>query len=238
MLIKPWVKMPTKWILEGRLTKHFTWSTSGTVNRSNAIAALQLWICLITRSNEYPAHGDEDIECYSDATYNALMTSTGLSRALVAKGLRALEALNLIEIERNGRTNRYRFVEYNSARDWCKLPARALYVGRSSEQSIRPFQHFQKRSIVELDALKMYLYLAAVRPNTDKFSKATYETIHTKLGIIEKRINRTNSFLITSGLLQDVRRLLPDGEKKNRPNGYFLAGFSDLFVGLKRKEES
>jgi len=228
MRIKPWVKMPSHWILNGSMATDFNWAASGRASRSAAIAALQIFVGLVTQSEE--SEEDGSIVLVAEGTYTSLIERTGLSRALVASGLSALEDLQLIKIDRAARSNHYQFLGYDPSQRWCKLPTRALYGDSLGGKKIIPFGVFQKRSIYELDAMKMYLYFAAIRSNQNEYSQATFETIFKHTGVAEKRIPRANSLLITSKLLAKISQ----GEvkdKKKPPNSYFLLGYRDLFVG-------
>ncbi|MBS7676148.1 hypothetical protein KIN13_22415, partial [Vibrio cholerae] len=89
--------------------------------------------------------------------------------------------------------------------NWCKLPSRPLYIVLKNTQ-IEPFQMFQKRSVCELDALKLFLYFAFARDNKTMFTMASFETISEKTGVAEKRIPRANAFLINCGLLANLSR--------------------------------
>jgi len=228
--------MPSKWVLDGRMATEFTWGGQGPACRSAGIAALQLWVCLITHAEEHDVGEGSTPILSADLTYTALMEATGLSKALVSSGLSALKAVNLISSETVGRSNRYEFLEYNNKKDWCKLPARSLYYPISrSNRRIAPFQLFNKRSVCELDAMKMYLYFASVRPNGEQFSQAAFETIYQKTGVAEKRIPRANAFLLNAKLLANIVRNVSKMKVKN-PNQYFLLGYPDLFIGQKTED--
>lgn len=223
--------MPSQWVLDGRMATEFTWGGQGPACRSAGIAALQLWVCLITQAEEHHVEDGSKPILVAELTYTTLMEATGLSKALVSSGLGALKGINLINSETIGRANRYTILEYDGERDWCKLPARALYSPfYLSNRRIAPFQVFQKRSVCELDAMKMYLYFAAVRSNHEEFSQAAFETIYQKTGVAEKRIPRSNAFLLNAKLLANIVRN-PSQKKVKNPNQYFLLGYRDLFVG-------
>lgn len=230
---KPWARMPTAWIFDGRLATDFTWGSSGRANRSAATAGLMLWIALVTRANEYFGDASSSIPTALRVmlTYNALKELTGLSRSLISTGLSALEETGLIKIESIGRASRYELKDFNPMRGWCKLPSRALYT-RGKYKTIDAFKHFQKRTVCELDALKLYLYFAAIRQNQELFSQAKFATIQAHTGVPEKRIARAHSFLLATGLLAQISKEPPkNGEYF--PNHYYLLGYMDLFVGKK-----
>lgn len=226
MRVLPWVKTPAIWIREDGL-RDFGWSTSSLVSRSTAIAALQLYVALVTRAAEnYDA---DRIRLAVELTYNELMKVTGLSRQLVASGIAGLVAANLIAVEKLGRKSQYEIVGYTFDGNWFKLPARSLY--NPFRMVIPAFHMFQKRSVCELDALKMFLYFAFARDRTKPFSMCSFETICERTGVAEKRIPRANAFLLNCGLLANITRENVESRKIKEANKYFLSGHTDLFVG-------
>lgn len=229
MKILPWVRIPAIWIREGGL-RDFGWSANSTVSRSTAIAALQLYIALATRASE--DWTGPECRLMAELTYTELMEVTGLSRQLVALGLEGLVVAKRIEVEKKGRKCRYALLGYTSFGNWFKMPARSMY-NVLHEKHIQAFQMFQKRSVVELDALKLYLYFAFARDKVKPYSMAAFETICEKTGVAEKRIPRANAFLLNCGLLANLSRENVENRKVKEPNKYFLTGYRDLFIGQK-----
>ncbi|WP_228761505.1 DNA-binding protein [Pseudomonas sp. MPC6] len=229
MRLLPWVRMPAIWIKEGGL-RDFGWSNQAKASRSTAIAALQLYIALLTQAEEH--WRGNDCLLIAELTYTRLMEITDLSRQLVAAGLEGLVVTGRIKSEKDGRKCRYILVGYDSTGNWCKLPSRPLYNVLKNTQ-IEPFQMFQKRSVCELDALKLFLYFAFARDNKTMFTMASFETISEKTGVAEKRIPRANAFLINCGLLANLSREHSEDVKKKEPNKYFMRGYRELFTGQK-----
>lgn len=227
MRILPWVKMPALWIKAEGL-RDFGWANTSNVSRSSAIAALQLYIALMTVAEE--DWRTDGCKLVADITYSDLMRITNLSRQLVAAGLEGLVKAGRITSEKQGRKCRYLINGYDFSGNWCKLPARALYVPLK-QTLIEPFQLFQKRSVCELDALKLFLYFAFARDNKTPYTMASFETICEKTGVPEKRIPRANAFLINCGLLANLSREHSEDVKKKEPNKYFLRGYRELFIG-------
>jgi hypothetical protein len=235
MRLLPWIKMPAIWLRDGEL-EDFGWATKSLVSRSDAIAALQIYIAILTQSEE--AWSDEG-QCLltCELTYNRLMEITGLSRQLVAAGVAGLIRAERISACKVGRKNVYQINGYNRERDWCKLPSRSLY--HLSGKRILAFQMFQKRSRCELDALKMFLYYACARDNQTYYSMCSFETISEKTGVPERHIPRANAFLLSCGLLANLSREKSkvEGDTRKEPNKYYMAGHRELFVGQKAPAE-
>lgn len=227
MRLKPWVKMPARWVRSGHMAQSFTWSSPGSVKGSAAIAALQIWVVLATQAGE---EGGEEEQPTLEAglTYDSLMFAAGLSRKLVATGLAGLQEAGLLEVEKEGRSCRYHLQGFEKG-NWCKLPARALYA---PDKRVSAFQVFQKRSVCELHAMKLFLYYAAGRDNHTPYTMASFEKIHEHTGVPEKHIPRANAFLLNSRLLANIVRESSGKTKWKEPNKYFLSGYGDLFVGV------
>lgn len=218
-----WKPLPCDWVRDGRI-KALGWSSRARVSRAEATASLMVFLALVTHSDVREGNGrglPNHLEV--DLTYNALMVITGLSKALVSAGLKALEELGLIQTVREGRKNLY-LLEGFQAGSWVKLPSRALFQGRV----IEAFSVFTKRSKVELYALKLYLYLASARSAQLFYSMSTYMRIHEVTGIPMEDIARAISFLESCGLLARVERGQVEGSSKKDPNRYYLTGYRDL----------
>lgn len=134
-----WVKLPTQWIAAGGLRK-ITWR----VDRSAGTASLMVLIAL--------AHHADASTGQVRVTYDALEEATGLSRTLISRGLRLLEAINVIA-RIDGQRGAHRLVSFTEA-GWGKLPAKRMYAG----SEIALFRDFHLRSLTELNALKLFLW--------------------------------------------------------------------------------
>lgn len=211
MYISPWVKMNSRWILDGRLAD-LKWIDDSFGKPSDKLAALQMYIAI----SMFSTLGEATL------TYNRLAELTGLSRALISRGTKVLRLLELISLERVGRNNKYTiFYEKNGG--WCKLPARPLMM---KSNFIKAFSEIKLRNKSELHAIKLFLYFAAVRDNRTLYTMASFEKINKATAIPEKDITKARSLLVVWGMLVQV-----DTEKSgtiNEPNKYYLAGYRHL----------
>ena len=91
---------------------------------------------------------------------------------------------------------------------------------------ITPFRQLTLRSKLDLHALKLYRYFAAVRDNNRPYSMASHEVIHEKTGNPEGDIRRAHGLLTGVRLLAGVDREHKGViDKKNEPNKYYLRGY-------------
>lgn len=220
---KPWVQMPTDWIRFDHKLLSFTWASSEG-QRSVALAALELYvtICFFC-TRQTLGEGDEGhYELVADISYTALREYTGMSKALVSKGLQKLVLEGLIEIRQQGKRNLYALCGFTPDRGWCKLPARALIHENRSE--IVPFKNFTRRNKLELYALKMFLLLAANRDKSTPFAMSSYNTIEKDAGIPRNMVKKAQGFLISYGFLDKVDFDREEHSLQMAANKYYLAG--------------
>lgn len=208
-----WVKMPSHWINEGSLNRDFS---SNTI--SEDIAALKIYVCLclfadvIQRKNVpqktkdiFALHPPESIKEQFEAnlTYDQISESTSLSRLMVSNGLKKLVKTNLIE--KKGTTRKITYVIKGlTNRAWCKLPKKELI---KKDNVISVFSPFKQRYKHERDALKLFLYLLAVRTNSKQHVDLSRGKISIKTGIPTSELNSALSFLTGVGLLKNIKSL-------------------------------
>ena len=185
MVLRDWVRLPTRWIQDGGL-RSFRWTpTEG----SNHAAALMTLVAL--------AHRADDQTMSASVTYDQLTTSTTLSRAKVSAGLKVLEAQNIIARKTNGRSS-FQITDYDPTKDWGKLPAKRLY---SSSGQILFFKELGLRKPAELHALKLYLLFVARRERTSNLANISYDKIVEYAGIDRNRIKQALSLLAINGVV-------------------------------------
>ena len=180
----PWVMMPNEWINDGRL-KQFSWNRA---EGSNNVAALMVLAPML--------HHAERTSGLGRLTYDGLELAASLSRHKISAALSVLESREIIEREPQGRST-YQIVNYNPAFGWAKFPAFRLY----RDGTITFFEELNLRKRVELDALKLWYFLAARRDNDVNLAKATYDQIAEATGIARERIKSGMSLLAANGLI-------------------------------------
>lgn len=216
----PWYRAPSE-PLRAALPG-MRWQSEGELSAATSAAALMLYVALLFRAR-IETQEDGSSAMTAQATYDELETATGRPRAMVADGLRRLQLTGLVTPQ--GSAQRRSYLLTGPHEKWFKLPCRSVV----KDGVIRPFTTFSLRSKHELHALKLYLYLAAVRSNADPYTMASYETIHERTGIPERDIRRALALLISSGLLINIDREFSQALKVNEANKYYLTGHADLF---------
>lgn len=180
----PWVMMPSEWILEGGL-REFRWAAE---IGANNIAALVTLAPILH-------HADRE-SGIARLTYDNFELITSLSRTKIAAGLELLTGRQLIERDPEGRST-YKLSGFNPSIGWAKFPALRLYRGRH----ISFFYELNLRKRTELDAMKLWYFIAARRDNDANLAKATYDQIEELTGIARDRIKAGLSLLAANSLV-------------------------------------
>ena len=195
---------------------------------ASSVAALMLYIALCFKMESKLLSVDTDTEGKQDlliakASYDELSSMTFLSRKLVSEGLSVLIEFDLIAKRNNIQSREYEIV--GQFTKWFKVPCKPIVNGGA----IEPFKHFNLRTKHDLNALKLYLYLASVRVNQLNYSSARYETICERTGIQERDIKRAIILLTVSGLVVNVEK---SGDRSPEnflgPNRYYFKGHEYL----------
>ena len=221
---KPWCAVPVDPLIA--LLPSLKWRAGNGAPVSSNAAALILYVTLIFVADAPDSADPANVMHRATVSYRELSILTGLSRALIAAGLKQLVELELIAVE-GSQQDRVYLIQGKAGR-WFKLPCMALFV----DGRITPFRQLTRRAKVDLHALKLYLYFASVRDKQRMYSMASHEVIHTKTGIPEADIRRAHSLLTSVGLLAGIGREHKGVvEKTNEPNRYYLRGYEAFAVG-------
>lgn len=231
-----WKKIPSARFIDGSVLCELQGGRSGVCSHRNVgakISALMLYIALGLCAEDEEVDGKGRF-LRASPTYDELQNLTGLSRPLISTALSVLDELQLIEREPQGRGASYLLTGYDYTKGWCKVPFRAISKKVDGRVQIEPFSHFNKRGLIELYALKLFLYLLAIRGNETSESKVSYELISERTAIPRKAIRKTGSFLLNSGLLSNIKRSSyqdgGDSDHEGGANKYYVTGFNDLLV--------
>jgi len=203
--------MPTAWIQNQSTPglKEF-----GPQDNGSSIAALLIYVAITMEVNDR----DAELAVANDTallTYADFSKVTGLSRAMISRGIQRLVDTGLIEKATNGRNNVFKLVG-NSA-TWGKLPKSYLINNCLLDK-------LTHRSRNELDALKMYLLFIAFRHNQWNFALISYPKIAQYTGVQEFRIRSGLSLLVNLSLIQIDRSREIQGKKGNPPSQYRICG--------------
>lgn len=195
--MKDWVRMPSFWLRDESVMPLAGLRWSGP-HKSDRIAALMIYMVLVHHANDQPTAQFPDVG-WVTLTYTRLSDVTGLSRSKIAGGLKILEQMGCVEVCQLGRNNSYYVAEYGTHGGWAKLPARRLYT--RDLQRIPAFHAFKLRSRVELDALKLYLIIIALRDNATNYAVVSYDRMCEYTGLARNHVKPALSLLVTQALV-------------------------------------
>jgi len=177
-----WVKLPVQWIRDHGL-KDFRW-TDGKGGKETAA------LMVLTVIAHHAPEGTAKL------SYDALTEKLGISRPMVAAGLRILVSRGIIS--RGDKQSIYVLNDYTAKANWGKLPAKAHYSGGL----LQPFQSFKLRSRAELDALKLYLLFVAMRDNELNAAQISYEKIVEWTDVRREAVPAAVSLLVVNNLVR------------------------------------
>ena len=202
-----WVKMPIKWISDGKL-KSLKWTIEeGSKNESALIVLLVMFHCMDNETG------------IVTLTYEELLTKTNLSRAMIASAIDILCNLNIIQ-KNFGKRSIYKIIDFNPKEKWAKLPARKMYFN----EGVKGFSDFTKRNKIELDAIKLYFLFVFGRDRNENICWISYDKIQEKIDLKRENIKKAISILCINHLIVvDQKRT----EKNLIKQGYRIVGISD-----------
>lgn len=194
--------LPTWWIRELGLGAFVGGERAGT-----SLAALKVVMAVSLLAN---FHSRKARNSVSD-----LEKLTGLSRPMVLAGVSLLEQLNVLTVDRSGHVNEYE-MSVTADANWGKLPYERL-MARLPDMS--------NRGVISLSALKIYLLMVSLRPNSSPTLSIGHEKIREQTGIQTKHVRPALDILINHTL---IRLSVSDGTEAGgarvRHNVYTLLG--------------
>lgn len=193
--------LPTWWVRELTMGAFLGGGQAGT-----SIAALKVLMAISSLMDFYSRK--------AKSSFSDLEKLTGLSRPMVLKGISVLEGLAIVVVDRTGHVNQYELTVKEDDRAWAKLPTDRVRL-RMPELS--------NRGIVPLAALKIYLMLVALRPNTSTSLSISHENLRNYTGVQKKHIRPALDILYSHSL---IRLSLVEENSKGRHNLYTLQGIT------------
>lgn len=216
-----WSKMPCSWQINPENQRVIRCAAS--TQPGEVIAALKLYIALCLKANYNKKEGLPSTGCVK-ANLTQLGKLVGMSRPMIIRGINMLERWGVIE-KLGGRPAIYHIRDYESAPYWTKLPKQYLYGGYDRDK-VSAILALPNRLRSTVDALQLYLYLAAVRDRFTEKAKVTYPKIYSVLHLDRNQISHAISNLTGSGLITVRLEDFDEKSKKMPCNAYWLRGSS------------
>jgi hypothetical protein len=193
--LKQWVQLPHQWVYAKKLT-----SLSWQEHKAVGTAALLVLIPLAHRSDLAP----QDADGWVKLPFAELTELTGISKPLLEPAFSLLEKLEIIQRKRpgGGKANLYRITPNQLVKEvetYAALPCRSMYS--TDRRRLIPLKDFRLRSRAELDALKVFFLLVAMRDRKTNATRANYETISGYTGVHKNRIRTAISLLLNAPLI-------------------------------------
>ena len=198
-----WKPMPYYALREKEVLKLFKRN-----NLSSSIAAIKIYILICLTSNL-----DENGNYCTSLTYDQLTKYASLSRKLVSNGLKKLYELELLNFEGDKKKKYYLMgvkrtgkvfseTRFKSSQGyWAKLPFAGFVDGSGR---ITAFESMSNRSPVELNSLKLFIYLLSIRSKDQVSISVTLSKIRSTLDISFQDIMIAIGFMQSIGMLYKV----------------------------------
>lgn len=154
-------KLPTGWCRAYKLKSFRGGSQTG-----ESISALKVLIGIAILKHEF--HSDE-----VELSYSKLESLCGLSNPSISKGIKKLEREGIINVDREGNTNKYSFASCEDNK-WAKMPFDLIY---------KNLKTLSNRKQSTLGALKIYITLLMLRDNKSREVRISYEKIRNWTGL-------------------------------------------------------
>ena len=175
-----WCKLPTWWFREPGLVIFLGGAQAGT-----SIAALK---CVMAISTIIDFHTRTVSVSLTDLEH-----VTGLSRPMVVKGIKFLEDHRIIKVDRLKHVHAYELTTKPEDDKWAKLPY---------DMVRKHLPEMLNRGVVPLTALKIYLTLAALRPNDSPKVAIGYTKLCEYTGTQRKNIRSALDILYSRSLVR------------------------------------
>ncbi|MDP9666632.1 UNVERIFIED_ORG: transcription initiation factor IIE alpha subunit [Pseudomonas cremoricolorata] len=195
-------KCPTWWIRTDEKTGLKKFSAGGG-HIGTSIAALK---CILAISVSIDFSSRKAKLSISD-----LEALTGLSRPKVLDGLKRLDELKIIQVDKKSHTHVYELTEGPQDAKWGKVPF---------ERIRKHLREIPNRGVTPLTALKIYLVLVSVRRNDTNAVPIGYDTLVEYTGAQRSHIRSGLDILYSHMLI----RITQSDESKERHNVYTISG--------------
>ena len=225
-----WAKMPSRWLAHTDDRPCPLAALDWGSHRTHATAALMLMLGLSVRLNlshrqktfdETATRGHEVA-----VTYDELQHMVGFARKTVSKALMLLEAMDAVEIRREGRRNIYAMPDVLIAGAYCQVPQSHL-MGRSRDQLLS-LRDFPTERRISLNAMKLYLLLLARRDWKRDTAAISYDGIMRYTGMRREDIPAANSMLVAHDLVRTAED--KDERDYDRSKRYRVLGLGPTVI--------
>ncbi|BCS42453.1 MULTISPECIES: hypothetical protein [Pseudomonas] len=238
-----WAKMPNRWVMGGGLAGFSDRNGAGKLDvthLNSSIAALKVYLAVCTRAKYETG--------IARTTYPELSELVGMSRSVIARSLRILEAHQLLRRDSpNSRAGSIIYVtRWLEDKGFAKIPKSWLYHGRGAgeerapkpEQRLVKLNAFKFHKRISLQALKAYIALIAMRSKDGKdghgLTVISYDRISDLTGIPRHSVSMAVTLLLEMNLIsfRPGSYSEGDGQDFDRTNRYLIKGLNLRFRAL------
>lgn len=192
-------KLPTGWCRDRKL-KNF----KGGEHAGESIAALKVLMSVAILKHEFH---EDDVAI----SYSKFEEVCGLSNPSISKGIKKLEQEEILEVDRTGNTNKYRFKD-NEDDKWSKVPFNLVH---------KKLREISNRKLSSLSALKIYITLLTLRDNKQKEVRISYEKLRDWTGLQSTHIRPGLDILFSHSIIHIQKSEELDIENVRKPHNVY-----------------
>lgn len=205
-----------------------------TDNPSAWIAALKIYLCIVMKSDV-----DENGNYCAMLTYPHLQKMTGMSRQLICNGLDKLRSYKVISDDgvrkkkysllvcKKGSTRTDPLLKgFSGLSDgaWCKAPIKGLI---DDDGIVPSFIAMTNRSVNDLHALRLFIYLLSIRRHGEVFIVVKEDTLMKRLNLKRMQLILALSHMSSLGFI--VKERYREGDflsfNKTSAHAFLLCGW-------------
>jgi len=173
----------------------------------SVIAALKLFLMLAMLADDDKHRKRFGSNYVVRTTYDELQGALQLSRAMISRGLRILEATGAI-VRWEWKPIVYELTKMPSSDAFLRIPKGHLYERRIRDSS-KPTRlaHLPNRGEVTMHALILYLLLLSALKGRSQLSVFTYRQIEKRTNMPRRKIRQAIDMLVNHGLVAVLRAI-------------------------------
>jgi hypothetical protein len=202
-MMKTAAAFPSWWIRDKRLKL----LGGGASTTGQSIAALKVYLAIAISADELFSEVRTSI--------TQLQVLTGMSRPMLISGIRSLDEIGTLAVDRSGYRSAYKLVQAEGQTHFSKLPRDTVRAR---------LRNLPNATAEALAALKVYLTLLTVRQRNSHLAPISHRRLQAYTAIRPSVIAKGTSILIEHGLVRHSNKEMYRNAEGYLVNTYYLVG--------------
>lgn len=202
LIFRPrWTPIPIKFINIEKIATTYRYG----FDIGTSVAAIKILIFLILDSHKGYKQKLNTKELYNNefpVSYDKISHACSLSRALIVRGINSLIDNNFIQKHRSKRENKYNFI-CSDTKSWYKVANSRMFTKNGK---MLGFNSLSNRAVLDLEVLKVFLYIHIIRPNDRHLTVVGIDVIAKRIHISEDIAKKAIYRCLDIGLFDNIER--------------------------------